>query len=292
MLVQTKIAKVWNIRENELNCSNKRIVTINYNDVEIAILKEEQNYAVQEFLIKDKNNEYWKLGIAPIRFNLFLDNKEMDEEERKRIMNYRKDIIEVYKQLDLKAFWNKKIVRNDYFNKCELKYIEKYYPDIYDKAKESRKIFEENRDKKYEQERFKRKQKEQNEVKKTNDIFRNQVRQMKYKIFIGATVEVENLKFYKDDKFENGKTIQNNILYLAKQYGIKIPSATQGFIKNRLVSYNFKSGEILFREIKSNKRCSTKMLIYLRELYIKVIKEYKEKLNSKTEKTKQKEISI
>ena len=288
MVVQTKIAKVWSIRRNELTYSNKRVVTINYNDVEIAILKEEQNYAVQEFLIKDKNNEYWKLGIAPIRFNLFFDNKEMNEVERKRVMTYRKDIIEVYKELDLKAFWNNKIERNDYFNKCELKYIEKYYPDIYDKAIESRQRFEQNKDK----ERVENKQKEQNEVKKTNDIFRNQLRQLKYKIFIGATVEVENLKFYKDDKFENGKTIQNNILYLAKQYGIKIPSATQGFIKNRLVSYNFKSGEILFREIKSNKRCSTKMLIYLRELYIKVIKEYKEKLNNKTEKTKQKEISI
>ncbi len=284
MLVQTKIAKVWNIRGNELNCSNKKVATINYNDVEIAILKKEQEYEVQEFLIKDKNNEYWKLGIAPIRFNLFLDNKEMDEEERKRIMNYRKDIIEVYKQLDLKAFWNKKIVRNDYFNKCELKYIEKYYPDIYDKAKESRQIFEENRDKKYEQELFERKQKEKNEVKQTNDIFRKKLKEMKYKIFIGANVQTEDFEFYKDNKFENGKTVQNNILYLAKQYGIKIPLATQGFINNRLVSYNFKTGDALFKKVNNNRRCSTKMGIYLEQIYKKIKKEFKEKVNNRNQK--------
>lgn len=64
---------------------------------------------------------------------------------------------------------------------------------------------------------------------------------MKYKIFIGEMVSVEDFEFYKDDKY-SGRTIQNNILYLAKLYGIKIPLATQGFINNRLKSYNFKQG--------------------------------------------------
>ena len=56
MQEQIKIAKVWHIENNELTCKNKKVVLSTYNDVEIATLKEERYYDVQEFLIKDKNN--------------------------------------------------------------------------------------------------------------------------------------------------------------------------------------------------------------------------------------------
>lgn len=292
MIEQTKIVKVWHIKENELCCSNKKIVYINCNNVEIAILKEEQKYVVQEFLIKDNNSEYWKLGIAPIRFNLFLGNETMNKEEKEKIERYKKDITEAYKKIDLKAFWDKKIERSDYFNKCELKYIEKHYPEIYEKAKESRQIFEMNRDKEHRKEELERKKKEQDTVKQTNQIFEKELKEMKYKIFIGTMVEIKNFEFYKDDKFKSGKTIQNNILYLARLYGIKIPLATQGFINNRLISYNFKTGEGTYKIINNNKRCSTKIKLYLQEIYKKVQDEYKEKLNKKSSKVIQKEIGI
>ena len=82
---------------------------------------------------------------------------------------------------------------------------------------------------------------------------------IKYKIFIGETIPIENFEFYKDDKYENGKTIQNNILYLAKYYGIEIPIATQGFINNRLVNYNFKTGLFAYKITDKNKKYSYKM---------------------------------
>ena len=116
MQEQTKIAKVWHIENNELTCKNKKVVSINFNDIEISILKEEKDFYAQDFLIKDKNNEYWKLGIAPIKFQLFVNNEVIENEEQTRIEEYKKDITNAYKNIDLKGFWQKKIEQNKYFN--------------------------------------------------------------------------------------------------------------------------------------------------------------------------------
>lgn len=280
MQEQIKIAKVWHIENNELTCKNKKVVLSTYNDVEIATLKEERDYDVQEFLIKDKNNEYWKLGIAPIRLNMFIGSIDSYLSEPSVVEKYREDITEAYKKLDLKAFWKKKINENRYFNKCELEYINRYFPEIYEQAKESRRTFEENRDREQEQQRQEQEQKEQEKIKAVNDRFKKALKEMKYKIFIGEMVSVEDFEFYKDDKY-SGRTIQNNILYLAKLYGIKIPLATQGFINNRLKSYNFKTRDCFYKIIDGNKKCSTKMGIYLEQISQKVQEEYKESLKRK-----------
>lgn len=188
-MTENQIASVWYIDGNNLKHSNKVIVRLNYNGLDIAVLKEDLNYNYQEFLIKDSNNEYWALGIAPIKFKKMQHKKE--------------------------------------------------------------------------------------EVEKTNTIFRKQLKEMKYKIFIGEDVPIDEFEFYKDDKYENGKTIQNSILYLAKEYGIKIPLATQGFINNRLVNYNFRTGEFAYK-LTNNKKASVKMHEYLRQIFEKVKEEYKQ----------------
>ena len=279
-----KIAKVWHIDNNELKCCNKKIVIINYKDIEIAILKQEKNWSTQNLLIKDKNNEYWQLGIAPIKFNLFSNTVITNKEEENRTEQYRSEITEVYKNMDFKKFWQKKIDRNDFFNKCELAYIEKYYPDILEKAIESRKIYEQNRDKRDEEEKIKKEIREKEEVKKTNSIFQKELKKMKYTIFTGGTVIVKDFEFYKDNKYENGKTIQNNVLYLAKEYGINIPLATQGFINNRLVRYNLNTKEVVFKIVNNNKKCSAKIGIYLNEIYEKVKEEFIEKIKKQNKK--------
>lgn len=280
MQEQTKIAKVWHIENNELTCKNKKVISINFNDIEISILKEEREFYAQDFLIKDKNNEYWKLGIAPIKVQLFASNESLEKEEQTRVEEYKRDITNAYKNIDLKVFWQKKIEQNKYFNKCELEYIHRYYPEIYEKAKESRRIFEENRDREQEQQRQEQEQREQEKIKAVNDKFKRALKEMKYKIFIGEMISVEDFEFYKDDKY-SGRTIQNNILYLAKLYGIKIPLATQGFINNRLKSYNFKSRDCFYKITDGNKRCSTKMGIYLEQISQKVQEEYKESFKRK-----------
>ena len=280
MQEQTKIAKVWHIENNELTCKNKKVISINFNDIEISILKEEREFYAQDFLIKDKNNEYWKLGIAPIKVQLFASNESLEKEEQTRVEEYKRDITNAYKNIDLKVFWQKKIEQNKYFNKCELEYIHRYYPEIYEKAKESRRIFEENRDREQEQQRQEQEKREQEKIKAVNDKFKRALKEMKYKIFIGEMISVEDFEFYKDDKY-SGRTIQNNILYLAKLYGIKIPLATQGFINNRLKSYNFKSRDCFYKITDGNKRCSTKMGIYLEQISQKVQEEYKESFKRK-----------
>ncbi len=279
-----KIAKVWHIDNNELKCCNKKIAIINYKDVEIAILKQEKNWSTQNLLIKDKNNEYWQLGIIPIKFNLFSNTVITDKEGQNRAEQYRNETTEVYKNMNLKKFWQKKIERDEFFNKCELAYIEKYYPDILEKAIESRKIFERDRDKRYEEEKINRQIQEKKEVKKTNSIFQKELKEMKYTIFTGGTVIVKDFEFYKDNKYENGKTIQNNVLYLAKEYGINIPLATQGFINNRLVRYNLNTKEVVFKIINNNKKCSTKIGIYLNKIYEKVKEEVIEKIKRQNKK--------
>jgi len=65
---------------------------------------------------------------------------------------------------------------------------------------------------------------------------------------------------------------------LAKQYGIEIPLATQGFINNRLVKYNFRTGAFSFYA-SSNKRASTKMHEYMREIHKKVQEEFDKSVN-------------
>ena len=280
MQEQTKIAKVWHIENNELANKNKKVISINFNDIEISILKEEREFYAQDFLIKDKNNEYWKLGIAPIKFQLFVSNNALEKEEQTGVEEYKRDITNAYKNIDLKGFWQKKIEQNKYFNKCELEYIHRHYPDIYEKAKESRRTFEENRDREQEQQRQEQEQREKEKIKAVNNRFKKELKEMKYKIFIGEMITVENFEFYKDDKY-SGKTIQNNILYLAKLYGIKIPLATQGFINNRLKSYNFKTGDFFYKITDNNKRCSTKMGIYLEQISQKVQEEYKKSFKRK-----------
>lgn len=281
MIEQIKIARVWHISNNELKCSNKKVSISTYNNVEIATLKEERNYDVQEFLIKDKNNEYWSLGIAPIRLNLFIGDSNSYLSEKEKIERYRQDITEAYKKIDLKAFWVKKINEGRYFNKCELEYIHRFFPDIYEQARKSRETYIENINRGKEQEKLERERKQKEEVKCTNNIFKRKLKETKYKIFIGETIPIENFEFYKDDKYENGKTVQNNILYLAKYYGIDIPIATQGFINNRLVNYNFKTGLFAYKITDKNKKYSSQMGIYLKDILEKVQEEYREKFKTK-----------
>ena len=58
---------------HNLKHSDKTIVKLNYKGLEIAVLKEELRYMVQQFLIKDSYGEYWALGssIAIVNFKVF-----------------------------------------------------------------------------------------------------------------------------------------------------------------------------------------------------------------------------
>ncbi len=280
-MLENQKASVWYLDGNDLKHSNKIIVKLNYKGINIAVLKESLTSDYQEFLIHDRNDEYWSLKIAPIKFKNFEKAIENPQSEEK---SYCDQIIKIYSNDTVfKDFFDKKIKDGEWFNKCELEYIYRYYPDIYDKAKNCREQILIQRDKEKQEEEQAKKQSQKEEVEKVNAVFKKQLKEIKYKIFIGENVPICNLEFYKNDNYENGKTTQNAILYLAKEYGINIPLATQGFINNRLVNYNFRTGEFSYR-LTSNKKASVKMHEYLQQIFENVKKEYKNELEMKRNK--------
>ena len=74
MIEKNEIANVWCIEDNKLVNKNKVISKVTYNGVEIAVLKSKREWVHSDLLIKDKDNVYWELGIAPIKFEKFIRN--------------------------------------------------------------------------------------------------------------------------------------------------------------------------------------------------------------------------
>ena len=287
MIERNEIESVWFIENNELKNANRVVTKLDYKGQEITILKSEREWIYTDLLIKDNNQVYWNLGIAPAKFQNFIDvlNNQADT----KTIEYCNDISKAYKNLDLECFFAKKINEKRYFNKCELKYISIHIPDLYDKAKKSRENFITEREKEKAIELQKRAKAEQEQVDITNEIFEKRLNEIKQNINLDKEIQVEDLVFYKDKKYENGKTTQNCILYLAKQYGINIPLATQGFINNRLVSYDFGNGTFAYKITDKNKKASNVMHKYLIEISKCVKSEFKD--NIKELKTKLKEMN-
>ena len=276
MIERNEIESVWFIENNELKNANRVVTKLDYKGQEITILKSEREWIYTDLLIKDNNQVYWNLGIAPAKFQNFIDvlNNQADT----KTIEYCNDISKAYKNLDLECFFAKKINEKRYFNKCELKYISIHIPDLYDKAKKSRENFLTEREKEKAIELQKRAKAEQEQVDITNEIFEKRLNEIKQNINLDKEIQVEDLVFYKDKKYENGKTTQNCILYLAKQYGINIPLATQGFINNRLVSYDFGNGTFAYKITDKNKKASNVMHKYLIEISKCVKSEFKDNI--------------
>lgn len=283
MIEKNEIEKVWIIEDNKLKKANKIVSKINYNGIEIPVLKIERDGFCQDFLFKDKNNEYWSMNIIGIDFKKFI-HSSIDETllDKKA---YCDKLLQFLSDFNLKDYFAKRILEEKYFNMCQLKYISLYFPEMYEQAKSCRdKIIDKNR-KISEENKNKIEQEKKDKVKTVNEKFNKRLEEIKLHIRIGKTVQAENFEFYKDDKYENGLTIQNCFLYLAKQYGINIPLATQGFINNRLVKYNFQTGEYSYLLTKS-KTTSTKMDEYLEQIYKAVNKEFQESKEQLKEKIK------
>ena len=268
---KNEIEPVWFIEDNKVRKANKIVKKINYKGVEIPVLKTEMDGYSQEFLFKDKNNEYWSMRILGIKAIEFIKaNNDPSLMESKEYCN---KFMTYLKEFNLKEFFDGKIDRNKYFNLCELKYISKYYPDIYEKAKECREgIIEKNRQR-YTTEKQEREEQYKSEVEKVNNNFNQRVQRIKSAIRLGSNIENEDLEFYKDNNYHNGKTVQNCFLFLAKQYGINIPLATQGFINNKLVRYDFTTGSYSYYRNK-NSKSSTKIHEYMEKIQVCVREEF------------------
>ncbi len=264
MIVQDNIEKVWLIEDNKLIKANKIVSKVDYQGQEIAVLKTERDNHSQEMLIKDKNNEYWKMNIVGIEFEHFI-NAVLDSNIIESTV-YCKRAMEKLSKINLKDFFYKKVKNGRYFNMCELKYVSVYYPEIYERAKVCREtIIQKNRQES--EENKKRIEDEKREkVERVNEKFESDVEKIKTQIRYSKNVASQDLEYYKDNNYENGLTTQNCFLYLAKRYSIKIPLATQGFINNRLVDYDFATGNYSYK-VTTNKRSSTKVHEYMQDIF-------------------------
>lgn len=275
--VANKIAEVWCVENNDLKRGNKMISKIEYDGLEVAVLKSKRKYEFSDMLIKDEDNIYWSLGIAPIRFGKFLDTTIPENKA------YCDKIKSIYEEINLKKYFESKINERKYFNKCELQYIKKEHPDILSKAKRSR----ENHIEQYRKEQKEREMLQEKinaeKVKSVNKLCQKRVRAIKEKIHLGECVFSKDLEFYKNNNYHD-KTVQNCFLYLAQEYGIEIPSATKGFIDKRLEMYHFGTGNYILKPSKKRVIESTK--IY--ECFLKIAQKVDEEMKNERLKTKEK----
>lgn len=272
-VITIKVANAWYIYGNELRNDNRKICCFNYKGTDFAVFKSDMDNPYQELLIKDENDTYWCMNIASIHLDHFIiasatDNVNMKFKENCDQMK------DVYSSINLRTFFERCISNERYFNLCQLKYISLYYPDLYDKAFMCRvnvidKNMEEMRKRIEERENYYK-----NKVNETNEEFKRKVEDIKRKILEQGEVKSENLEFFKTNNFHDGMTIQNCFLYLAKQYDVKIPLATQGFINQKLVSYNFKNNRYKFQKNKFNSKGSQVVFKCMRMLREKVKEDY------------------
>ena len=289
MIEKNEIANVWCIEDNKLVNKNKVISKVIYDGVEIAVLKSKREWVYPDLLIKDKDNIYWELGIAPIRFEKFITSSV--DNTIPEIKEYCDDIKNAYKNMDFQKFFESKIDKNKYFNLCELKYISKYHTNLYEKAQSSRTNFLPEKERERQEERKKIEKAQNEEMDIVNEIFEDKIAEMKTKIHLGEIVVSEDYEYYKERNYYGGKTSQNNFLYLAKEYGIEIPLATKGFINNRLVNYNFGTGLYYIKRDRNNKnKGSTKIRECFEKIKDKVDDEYKRNKKISKDKIKNKEV--
>lgn len=147
MIVNNKQAIVWLIKDNKLIKGRRMVSEINYKGTDIAVLsKQRDDSEHQELLIKDQDNEYWKMNFASVMFEEFINATLDPTIIQSRI--YCDNVIQALSQVDMREFFTKRINRKQYFNLCELKYISKHYPEFYNQAMKCRnKFIEKNNNK-------------------------------------------------------------------------------------------------------------------------------------------------
>lgn len=224
----------------------KDIIHIIYNNYDIYILDEDKNEYSSGVLYRDSSGEFWMFC------NLYIDYERFDKVINKQLTEYdRDDYIRYcdFKSNEVKSQFDNflniakgRMSANKYFNIIELAYLEKDYPELYPEALKSREICLKKRQEEREKDRQAEESRKKNIVKTKNKEFLDKIITTKVAIHEGKKVLSETLEYYKDDNYYQ-KTQQNNFLYLFKEYEINVPLSTQGFINNKLYSYNFNTGE-------------------------------------------------
>ena len=186
MVVRDNIEKVWIIEDNKLIKANKIVSKVDYQGQEFAVLKTERDERFQEMLIKDKNNEYWKMNIAGIEFEHFI-NAVLDQTLVESTV-YCRNVMEKLSKINLKDFFYKKVENGRYFNMCELKYVSIYYPEIYEKAKVCRETIIQKNRQESEANKKRIEDEQKAKVEKVNNKFESDFEKIKTQIIYNKNV--------------------------------------------------------------------------------------------------------
>lgn len=250
---------------------NKDVLCFNYKGYNLYILEEDKKESAY-LLYKDSYGEYWMFYNCAInyeRFDLVLNDK-LDIYNREGYINYCDNVIQKVRPIydNLKESIIEKIKNNCFFNYVELQYLSDRHPELYEDAMKSRETYREKQ-REYKQQKEKEYQEEKSKkINEKNKIFKDKINEMKENIVSGKDVKSVSLEYYKDGEYPK-VTHQNNFLYLFKEYGIEIPLKTQGYINNKLYSFDFESGNYRLY----GKYVSPYMGKYFFELKDKIIEE-------------------
>lgn len=244
MNIKKEIVHYLSTSQNHI-ARRKDVLSFKYKDYELHILNETKHDA-SYILIKDKNGEYWMF------YNFYISYDMFDKTINNLVEDYDKkgNIVYCDYQLEqIKSYYDNfidnikiRINENKYFNIIELEFLNKNHPELYPDAVKSRENYLEDKRKKEEETQKEREEYRKNTVKNKNKEFLDKIWSMKVAIHEGKVVLSKTYEYYKDDDYYK-KTIQNNFLYLFKEYNINVPLATQGFINNNLYSYDFGSNQ-------------------------------------------------
>ena len=223
---------------------NKPVLCFDYKGYNLYILEEEKN-ASTYLLYKDEYGEYWNFynySITYDRFDQVINNK-LDKYNKEGYIEYCDNIVQKIKPIydNLRESIIERIKNESFFNYVELQYLADRQPELYSDALRSRTAYREKLRKYREQRDQEYKEEISNKINDKNKIFKDKVNEMKENIISGKDVFSSTLEYFKAGEYPK-VTYQNNFLYLFKEYGINIPLKTQGYISNKLYSFNFESG--------------------------------------------------
>lgn len=223
----------------------KEVLTLQYNNYNIYILNEYKYDYGAYVLYKDVKGEYWLFkgySISPSRYISLINDSidEFDKDDYTRYCDYMNEKIKTIYD-DFHTFLKSKVEKESYFSKMELSYIELYIPELYQAAEKSKEAFESKKREKEAEEKRLEDERKNKEVKEKNKVIFDKIYSTKVAIHEGKEVLSETIEYYRDNNYDD-KVQQNIFLYLFKEYGIPVALATQGFINNKLHSYNFGTG--------------------------------------------------
>lgn len=266
MEIKNNLEIVWHIKDNELKREKKRVSKYGYGNVEWAFIKSDMKNDSVDCLVKDLNNEYWKLGLYYMQQEVIEKLRELDGESA----------ISFIKRRNLFEIFYEKIREKQYFNKCELEFISRNAPELYKDALKCRNDFlEKNRLIKEAEEKEKA-----DKVADINNKFRERLKEIKTAIYNKQEIEVEEFIYYKDDDYYKGKTYRNCFLYLVDEYKLDFPLHIKSFINNKLVRFDFDTQKYWYRCRKT--QTTIDLRTYMNYIYEKVKEEYeKNKIKEK-----------